>query len=64
MQINDKELLERLASKSAGFKAVLASSLAFSLASLLNAEAELEIEKGRGLQECLSHRKKGMICRA
>lgn len=63
MQINDKELLERLASKSAGFKAVLASSL-FSLASLLNAEAELEIEKGRGLQECLSHRKKGMICRA
>lgn len=63
MQIDDKELLERLASKSAGFKAVLASSL-FSLASLLNAEAELEIEKGRGLQECLSHRKKGMICRA
>lgn len=58
-----KNYLKDLPRKSAGFKAVLASSL-FSLASLLNAEAELEIEKGRGLQECLSHRKKGMICRA
>lgn len=52
-----KNYLKDLPRKSAGFKAVLASSF-FSLASLLNAEAELEIEKGRGLQECFESQEK------